>query len=128
MWSLTSILRKARRRTGALVNDAAAAIQPDSARGREVTPRDPRISRWRARRPPGGAPRGLLDGFRCAIQPSFRRARLDWHDLAQALRRWRFRRVRTLRGERRIVGGRRAGLRALDRRSAKRAHAAALRH
>src|SRR5271166_946140 len=61
------------------------------------------------------------------VQPAAGRAWLDRHDLAQALRRRRAQHARTLCRDRGVIGGRRSGGRALDRRPAECAALAALR-
>ena len=91
---------------------AAQGTAQGSAR---VPRREPRLTRQPPRLRPG-------------VQPQDGRARLDRHDLAEAVRRPRTHRVRTLRGDRGDAGRRRAGRLPLDRRSAERPEHPALRH
>ena len=78
----------------------------------------------RASAPDGLHPRRVQS----RLQPRDGQARLDRHDLAEAIWRARAQFVRTLRGDRGNAGRRRALVRALHRRPAKRPEPAALRH
>ena len=97
-----------------------------AARMRGAAPGSPRLYRRRTRRRALDPEQRFRLAPRRRFQPPPRRARLDRHDLAEALRRRRAQLSRTLYGHRGTARGRRAGRVPLDRRPAERAAAAAL--
>ena len=82
-----------------------------AARMRGVAGRGARVHRRGARRRALGAEQRFRQPSVGGVQPAARRARLDRHDLAQALWRRRAQHARTLCRDRGIAGGRRAGRR-----------------